>query len=313
MILTVSALTGVIGQIGGYWQDLFGAAAPGFKVTVVTDVAAFSSQAPYVSQYLLRRPLRSSDVPPDRSLIDAQIDGATPRGGRWLWAHRLGAVDAENTLIHVALTRTSEAPIDVVGMAVHDLHCGPSLGGTLLTYPYPLVAHKIGVAEATGPTGGANYFLTHLAGLPGHLGIARSRPEFTQPVFSFIGSNGRPAPTRLPISLSYRDESSFDVLATTFMGDCTWKLGVQWTSNGQAHSTDVPAGHRNFETTAVGTTPGATSGVTFTTWNPTTQRWEKATSATWGFPVGPGEGQCRIIKIYGLVPGPHPAKVADCF
>lgn len=149
----------------------------------------------------------------------------------------------------------------MTGLRVADQRCSAPRAGTLTTYDYHYIASSAGLAESYGAPGGARYFLTHLDGLPGYMGISSDRPNFTSDSLAFIGSKGKPTNPPLPISVSYGQELSLDVLATVFAHDCTWKLRVDWTSGGQPYSTTVPSGSQAFHTRAVGIAPQEIPGM----------------------------------------------------
>jgi len=267
-----------------------------------------------VPAYLFREPATAVPAPPDKSANALELNGPSPASGRWSWAHKLGATDAENTLVHLVLTRNGVSPVEVTGLGVTDLRCSTPRTGTLATYDWHYISSSAGLAESYGAPGGARYFLTHLDGLPGYMGISRDRPNFTSDALSFIGSNGKPASTPLPISVSYGQELSLDVLATVFEHDCAWRLRVDWTSGGRPYNTTVPpVGRRAFETTAVGVSPQELSGIHFVTWNG--QQWLPVDPATWGgAPSGASEGQCRMMHIYAQTPkGFRAENFLQCF
>jgi hypothetical protein len=287
-------------------------APPALNVAAVTNTADFSSRAPYVPEYLFAKPAKVLPAPPDKSASALELYGAGPAAGRWQWAHRLGGVDAENTLVHLVLTRNGVAPVDITGLGVADLRCSAPRAGTLATYDWHYVSSDAGLAESYGAPGGSRYFLTHLDGLPGYMGISSDRPDFTSDALTFIGSNGKPAPAPLPISVSYGQELSFDVLATVFAHDCQWRLKLDWTSGGRPYSTTVPSGGSPFETTAVGIAPGEMQNVSFVTWSG--RGWLRVSPASWGGPQGAPEGQCRVMHVDAVTAkGLVPQQFLQCF
>lgn len=292
--------------------SLFRGKPPALNVAAVVNTADFSSRAPYVPEYLFPESAKDLPAPPDRSAAALELYGASPAAGRWAWAHRLGGVDAENTLVHLVLTRNGVAPVDVTGLDVADLRCSAPRTGTLATYDWHYISSDADLAESYGAPGGSRYFLTHLDGLPGYMGISSDRPDFTSDALTFVGSNGKPAATPLPISVSYGQELSLDVLATVFAHDCDWRLKVDWTSGGRPYSTTVPSGGRPFETTAVGVAPGEAQGVSFVTWS--ARSWIPVNPASWGGPQGAPEGQCREMHVYAMTAkGLVPEQFLQCF
>lgn len=105
-------LTSVVGAIAAvitvwlFVVPLFRSEPPSLSITAVTNTADFNSRAPYVPEYLFPEAARDIPAPPDRTATASELYGATAAAGRWSWAHRLGAVDAENTLVHLVLTRS---------------------------------------------------------------------------------------------------------------------------------------------------------------------------------------------------------------
>lgn len=168
-----AAATGV--TLWGVLALAFSTQPPALNVAVVVNTADFSSRAPYVPEYLFHEPAKDLAAPPDGSATALELYGASPAAGRWTWAHRLGGVDAENTLVHLVLTRNGVAPVDVTELAVADLRCSAPRAGTLATYDWHYISSDADVAESYGAPGGARYFLTHLDGLPGYMGISSDR------------------------------------------------------------------------------------------------------------------------------------------
>jgi hypothetical protein len=312
--LVILGVAGSVITVVAFLLPLTRANPSALTISAITNTADFASQAPYVPEYLLPKSAKFLPAPPDRTAAELELHGASRAAGRWNWAHKLGAIDAENTLVQLVLTRNGTAPVQVTGLSVADVTCKAPRPGFLLTYDWNYISAHAGLAESYGAPGGARYFLTHLDGLPGYMGISQERPDFTSDALTFIGSNGRPAATPLPISISYGQETSLEVLATTFAHDCTWKLKVNWTLAGKPRSTLAPAGKNTFETTAVGIAPGEFPAVHFVSWNTSMQEWTLVNPATWGAGGGSPEGQCRAIQIY--VPsrtGMHPEKFLQCF
>ena len=277
------------------WDALFRGSPPALKIAAVTNVADFKSDAPYVPLFFLPGPgygpVRPIPAPPDVGAPINEALGASPLGNRWSWAHHLGALDAGNTLVQVVFTRTGPAPTEVDGMAVVDRNCSsePS-AGTLLSYQWPLVARRLAaIDEGQVPPGGRNYFLAHIDGLPGHMGISLTDPTFTQPQLMYVGSRGKVGATPFPQSISLGQETSVEVLGTVWGSDCKWRLRIFWRSENHEFTTDVPAGGGYFETTGAPFAPEETRGLPvrqIRIWSPETQEWEAANERNWGYSLG---------------------------
>jgi hypothetical protein len=279
-------ITGVLGGlqiVAGAWTDLFTSGEPSLRITTLTNVAQFGTTAPYIPEFLFPKGIAAREAPPDATSGSSLV--ASPQEGRWEWAHTHGAVDANNTLVRIVFTRTGTTPVEITNLEVTDLSCGTPLSGTLVTYPWAFIAHKIMIAEGNEPTTGSNFFLTHLDGMPGRMGISIAHPTFGEPKLQYYGRNGKPAPTPFPISLNYGQEASFDVLGVVSGSDCRWRIRVLWTSGGKTMHADVP--DQPLQTSRVGSSPTQYPGeIVYRQWNPDSKTWEAPTPQDWGEPVG---------------------------
>ena len=162
--------------------------------------------------------------------------------------------------------------------------------------------------------------LIHLDGLPGHMGVSITHPEFNQPQVSYIGANGQRAALPFPMSISYGQEESVDLLVTSRGADCRWKIRVLWTSGGQTEESVLPSESGYYETAGVPSEPWLDGGedaepIAFRYWSPVQRGWESPVRQTWGYKVGPGALRSEHCEVIRLPIGPHqkPTLTYTCY
>jgi hypothetical protein len=224
---------------------------PALHAQVQTDVARFRSNAPHVPEFVIPRPLDQVGRPPDADDVDPEFPHnlairAAPL--RYAWAHRLGGVDAVETLARITLSGSGSAATDLQQLRVRLVRCRPPMKGQLVTY------------TGLGSGIGAKYFAIDL--------------DRDTPVADYVDANGKVRGRQpFPLRITDSDQEVFDVTASTSRRDCEWTLLLDWTAGERQGTTVIDDHGKPFRTTSGGSADGRVPGLKSVIWDPVSDRW----------------------------------------
>jgi hypothetical protein len=183
-------------------------------VTVVRDRDAFDGGSVNFPEFILPRPISQIGPPPSGS----------DWKGRWAWAHKLGGIDSNASMIRVVVQGRTEAQVTLQGLAVEVLQRRQPFRGTDLAY--------------MGLGGGEDVR---------HVDVdLDSDPPRTN-------GFGKGAPQALRVSVS--DAEVFNLLAYTQRCDCLWIAKLHYVSDGRNGTVTIDDHGKPFRTTASGRSP----------------------------------------------------------
>lgn len=222
------------------------------QVQVITDIARFRSDANHIPLYLIQRPATALGAPPNRYAKDPSDPHSQPPGfdpERYAWAHRMGGVDADETLLRLSISGTSAAATDLQQIRVRIVRCQAPLHGTEVTY--------LGLGDEIG----ARFFTVIL--------------DAPDPIVKYVGTGTSRSPGAQPFPLRVTNsiQEEFDIAADTLHSECQWKLLLDWTQGDRSGTMVISDGGTPFETTAGDTESGPSNGVKEVYWDPTLQKW----------------------------------------
>lgn len=206
------------------------------SVHVVTDVDRFDWRGIiFFPRYVVPRPASAIPPPP-------HADTETTRD-RYAWAHDLGGIDAQASLVRVIVTGTEDEPAIIDRLNVEVTGRRPPLPGTYLGY---------------GGGMGAPASVRHVV-----VDLDRDPPTV-----EFDGEQAG-ATGVLPVRVSRTEEEIFDVMATTDDCDCRWRIRLTGEWQGRSFDRVVDTGGDDFRTTAA-------HHDRLVYWEPDTRRWTRA-------------------------------------
>lgn len=265
--LAALVLTGIIGSGIAYafganfWHGVskrIGTAAPPLRVQVITDPDQFRSGVVDLPEFVIRRPIGEIPAPPSGN------DSA----GRYAWAHRLGAVDAGESVVRLTLSATSGAPVILQNarLVVVGRH-PPIRDGAFISY------------AGQGAPQSVRYFDANLDRQP--------------PELQYIGSRGGPE-ARFPLKVTEAESEIFDVYAHTEACLCAWVVDLTYTADGEDRTVRVDDHGRPFELTPGFTVADLAGESLGGTWAPT-YVWQ---DQGWVEDVDP-TGAVRVCRVPG--------------
>jgi hypothetical protein len=191
---------------------------PPVALAVVTDVDRFRSGArgSFIPEFIITRPAAQVSAPPN---------GEEP-AGRWSWAHRLGGIDAYQTLIRVKISGADRTPVIVDNLRVKVVRRGPALAAPLFSY--------LGLGSGQG----VRYFEVDL--------------DRRAPVTRYVGGSGPGAKKHdpFPLRVTHSDVEVIDLLADTLRCDCEWVAKLDWESGTRAGELTIDDHGKPFHTAA---------------------------------------------------------------
>ena len=240
-----TAATGfIVQQVLTAGERAFSSTGAPLQVRIITDLALFRSSAAYVPAFVVPRSIADIGPPPNRYAADPSNPQEPPADdpARYSWAHRLGGVDADQTLVRLSISGTSSSATVLQQLRVRVLQCGPPLTGTDVSY------------RGLGDGIGVRYFFVVLdQSLPT---VVYSWPD--------LRANGnQPFPLRVTNSI----QEEFDVVGQVNHSDCDWELLLDWTQGTRNGTLTLSNDGKPLETTA-----SSSPGVSEATWNPRQQR-----------------------------------------
>jgi hypothetical protein len=215
------------------------------NVQVITDIARFRSSVVHIADYVIPRPVSNIGAPPNAHEADPQDPGSSVRNdpARYLWAHQLGGVDADESLVRLSISGTSSAATVLQQLRVRVIRCGPPLPGTLVSYT--------GLGDAIG----TRFF-----------SVVLDKPL---PTVQYYSTHQTPDPQQpFPLRVTDSIQEEFDVSAGVFHSDCDWDLLLDWTHGSRTGTTVISNNGKPFRTTS-----SQSRAVTMVAWNPHRQRW----------------------------------------
>jgi hypothetical protein len=240
------------------------------SVQVISDLSRFRSGATHVPLFVIPDRPSSIGPPPNRyaanpgdphvSSVSGDLDTA-----RYDWAHSLGGLDAEETLVRLSISGTTTAATDLQQIRVKILRCTRPRRGTLVSY--------LGLGDSIG----TRFFTITLDGV-GHVS-GREVPPGTV-AYVGTGTTRRAGPEPFPLRVTDSIQEEFDITADAVGHDCQWELLLDWTQ-GSRTGTAMITNHGNpFETTAAYDAKGnPIRGVEGVSWDIKAQRWVRLPTA----------------------------------
>lgn len=221
------------------------------EVNVITDVARFRSGAGYVPLYLIQRPPSAIGAPPNRFAEDASDphEPASFDPARYAWAHALGGIDADETLLRLSISGTSPAATDLQQIRLRIIRCRAPLPGTEVGY--------VGIGDSIG----TRFFTANLDNQTSTLNYVGTGPR------------RRPGPQPFPLRVTDSIQEEFDISIYASRYDCQWDLLLDWTQGDRSGTAVITDNGKPFETTATEGNSGKVKGVNEIFWDPKLQRW----------------------------------------
>jgi hypothetical protein len=220
-------------------------------VQVITDITRFRSGAGHVPQYLIPGSASALGPPPNRYAADPILQHRPPDFDpeRYAWAHALGGVDANETLLRLSISGTSAAATDLQQIRVRIVRCTRPLSGTEVSYT--------GLGDAIG----TRFFTVNLDQQP--------------PTVKYVGTGAtrRPGPQPFPMRVTDSIQEEFDITADVLNSDCQWDLLLDWTQGQHSGTVVISNNGKPFRTTTGNTRSGPAEGVAVVYWDPKLQRW----------------------------------------
>jgi hypothetical protein len=248
--VATAALAFVVPQVLGTIKATV-APPPVLHAQVQTDVARFRSNAPHVPEFVIPRPLGQIGRPPDADDVDPEFPevlGIRSAPLRYAWAHRLGGIDASETLTRITLSGSGPAATDLQQLRVRLVRCRPPLKGHLVTY------------TGLGSGIGAKYFSIDL--------------DRDNPVAEYVNAKGKVKRTQpFPLRITDSDQEVFDITAGISRRDCEWKLLLDWTAGNRQGTTVIDDHGKPFRTTSGGLADGHVPGLKSVIWDPMSDGW----------------------------------------
>jgi hypothetical protein len=249
----VAAVVGfVITQVlGSAERALSPLSAPLAIQAVANDDFLLSSPGPPPPAFLIRSPSSAVGPPPDPTSSGSAFDPAA----RYAWAHRMGGVDAGETILTLTVSGTTGAATVLQQLRLNET-CGPALAGTVIEYPpgKPAVAAVFGTAvlvQASLPVRQIEFELGR-------------HPHVVEPT-------GVP----FPFTVTQSDVEQFVLVARVADADCKWRLLLDWSSGATNGTVVISDRGKPFRTTA-----SAGPGITQIIWNARSRRWRRRLTVT---------------------------------
>jgi hypothetical protein len=233
-------------------------------VQVISDLSRFRSGATHVPLFVIPRPASSLGPPPNRYAANPQdphesFDSNELDAARYDWAHSLGGLDAEESLVRLSISGSSAAATDLQQIRVKILRCTSPQKGTLVSY--------LGLGDSIG----TRFFTITLDGV-GIVSGYRVPPGTVEYVGT--GTNRHAGPEPFPLRVTDSIQEDFDITADALRHDCQWELLLDWTQGSRSGTTVITNHGSPFETTAAYDAHGnPTKGVEGVSWDPKAQRW----------------------------------------
>jgi hypothetical protein len=220
--------------------------------------------------YLIPLPADKIGPPPSGT------DGTT---GRWAWAHKLGGVDADESVVRLTVQGTTSKAVVLQTLRVKVLRRRKPSRETLVTYDVlppgaSLPVRQFGVnldknpplvsiwprtpwwrtpMVTSWPPRLRHRVMMNLAGISPHLPLRKQNQLLRRAKASRWGPPMfRHQRMSFPLSVSASDPEVIDLGAYTSRCDCTWAVEISWTSgshHGVLRSTDYAPPFRTMSTT----------------------------------------------------------------